>query len=108
MRPNTKNLLNKQSISSTYTSSEISTAFVVAVSAQLTTTSTLAGALTIEASNDVTDPTAWNTISSGGTFTTAGTILIPKLEICYNFIRFKITYTSGSGVATLNFNTLGF
>ena len=107
MRYNNDTLLNATSLTTTFTSDAFAASYLMAASAQLTTTGNLVGNLYIQASNDPKNPTNWSTISTNGAFSGAGTIMIPKIEFCNQFIRFKIVYTSGIGVATLNVNTFG-
>lgn len=81
-------------------------------SAQIAATGSAAGTMKLQASNDdptqgnVT-PTNWSDIS-GATVSVsgAGAFLIPKTDLCYQYIR--IVYTnSGTGTISIVFKALG-
>jgi hypothetical protein len=70
------------------------------------------GSIQIQASNDVCTagnnpgtfvPTNWADIT-GATipYTTNSTVMIPKLDICYRWVRVVNTFTSGTGNISVN------
>lgn len=70
------------------------------------------GALKVQISNDapntVGGPTNWTDISGATVSVTGvGSFLIPKTEICYQWIRLVWTKTSGTGVVTAKLQALG-
>lgn len=80
-------------------------------SAQITATGSGAGTLIIQASNDEptnsTAPVNWSAIPSATiTVTGAGAYLIPKIELCYQWVRLVYTNT-GSGTISVVFKALG-
>jgi hypothetical protein len=83
------------------------------VSAQIIATGSPTGTIKFQASNDFgnsmasTTPTNWTDIATQTiTLTTAGSFLIPKFEICYQWIR--IVYTSGgTGTITVKMKAHG-
>lgn len=82
------------------------------VSAMAVASGTEAGALKIQASNDNpvdgTAPSSWVDISGATvTVTAGGTVLIPKLDICYQYIRFVYTHSGGTGNITVKIKALG-
>lgn len=98
------------------TSSAILANYLVAVSAQAIQTGAATGALKFQASNDPAiiaggaQPTNWTDVASQTvTIGAAGTFLIPKFDICYNWIRLVYTKNNGSaGTVTVQINALGF
>lgn len=81
-------------------------------SAQITATGSAAGTLKFQASNDVprsptTPPTHWNDIPSATVAVSgAGSFMIPKTDLCYQFIRLVYTNT-GTGTIQANVKTIG-
>lgn len=76
------------------------------------------GALKIQASNDVSIagnletfvPTNWTDIgmSAQVSVSGAGTVLIPKIDLSYRWIRIVFTFTSGTGTITAKVNASGY
>ena len=92
----------------------INSGYMLAVSAQVIQTGSSTGAVKFQASNDPVgvpgNPSNWTDIS-GATVTVgaAGSFLIPKFEICYQWIRAVYTATNGSaGTVTILIKGLGF
>lgn len=84
-------------------------------SVQMVCTGSAAGTLKVQASNDTrpgalpsqVTPTNWSDIPSATvTVTGAGTYLIPKIDICYQYIRLVYTNT-GTGTIAANLKALG-
>lgn len=82
-------------------------------SVHVSMTGTAAGTVKLQASND--EPTtglapsnfvditgATVSVSAGGQF------LIPKLDVCYNYIRAVYTATSGTGTVTAKIHMIGY
>lgn len=92
---------------------------VSALSAQAIVTGTSTGTLNIQASNDINpvkdananpDPVNWSNIATVGTVAIAGagTYLIPKLDICYNYVRSQfVAGNAASGTISVNVQTYG-
>lgn len=88
----------------------------IQISAQVITTGDAAGTLKLQVSNDApvgpqyeptAQPTNWNDIPSATvTISAAGTLLIPKTDVCYDWIRVVYTRSSGAGTITVNVKTL--
>lgn len=81
-----------------------------AMSVQVIATGAPVGVVKIQASNDNTSPltlnnvTNWTDISSATVAVGAsGSFLIPKLEVCYSYVRVVYTKTSGTGAITANY-----
>lgn len=114
MRQLNTNIIPVQS-AATVTTAAINAANLFQVSAQITATGAgAAGTLKIQVSNDYTDdtnpnfaPTNWSDLS-GATVTVsgAGVLLIPKQEICYQYIRLVYT-NSGTGTISVMLKGLG-
>lgn len=73
------------------------------------------GVVKIQVSNDEGSsipvpftPTNWTDLPSATvSVAAAGTVLIPKLDLCYNYIRIVYTKTSGTGSITAQVKSLG-
>lgn len=108
MRTSNEQLLNALSVVTNQTSSAILTDYVLSVSAQAVMSGTPTGTLKLQGSNDlavanatVFVPTNWTDIPvTSQTITAAGTSLIPKTELAYQYIRAVYTSTS-TGVQTI-------
>jgi len=81
-------------------------------SAQMAATGSPIGTMKLQASNDdptspTTPPANWSDIPSATVSVSgAGAFLIPKIELCYQWVR--IVYTnSGSGTISVVFKALG-
>lgn len=88
----------------------VAAAQLFALSAQAVVTGTSSGTLNIQASNDISAPTNWSNIATIGTVTIsgAGVFLIPKLDICYNWIRASFVHNNAaSGTISVNLQVLG-
>ena len=82
-------------------------------SVHVSMTGTAAGTVKLQASND--EPTTGLPPSnfvdiSGATVSVsaAGQFLIPKLDVCYNYIRAVYTATSGTGTVTAKIHMIGY
>lgn len=80
--------------------------------AQLVATGTEVGTMILQASNDpkslVGGPVNWSAIPSATiAVASAGVYLIPKTDLCYQWVRVNYTHTSGSGNITVQFNSFG-
>lgn len=84
-------------------------------SAQIVCTGSAAGTLKLQASNDIQlgqqpstlTPTNWSDIPSATvTVSGAGSYLIPKTDICYQYVRLVYT-NSGTGTISVNIKALG-
>lgn len=108
MRQLNVNIIQSQAVTSVsvISSAAIDAENLFQVSAQIATTGgASAGTLKMQASND--DPTAggaaptnWNDVSGASVVVNAaGAFLIPKTEICYQYIRFVYTATGGGTIS---------
>jgi hypothetical protein len=96
----------------TVTSGPIDSRNLFYASAQVSITGSGAGTLVIQASND--DPTVfpftpvnWTAIPSATVTTSgAGAYLIPKTDLCYEYVRLVYTNT-GTGTMSVVFKALG-
>lgn len=112
---NTQNIPST-SITPTFNGTAIATDQMLYISAQVITSSGSSPSATVkmQASNDIPStspsglpnqfvPTNWTDVSGATvTITTNGTLLIPKTEICYRWVRFVVTFTSGTGNVSVN------
>lgn len=96
----------------TVNSAPISATQLFACAAQLIATGSAAGTMKLQMSNDRPDtpsvpPTNWTDIANATVSVSgAGTYLIPKTDLCYQWVR--VSYTnSGTGNITVNFTALG-
>lgn len=112
MRPNIQTVIPLQA-AATITTAAIPVEFVFQASAQIVATSGNSGAggtLKMQASNDnpqTGTPIHWSDIASATvTISAAGSSLIPKTDICYEYIRLIYTNT-GDGTIQVNLKTLG-
>lgn len=99
----------------TVSSTALSAQNLFQCSAQIVCTGSAAGTLKIQASNDAAIgnfptlfvPTHWNDVPSATvTVTGAGSYLIPKTDICYQYVRLVYTNT-GTGTIAANLKALG-
>ena len=92
------------------TSAAICSRNLIACSVQITATTGASGTLKLQVSNDDTPgqlPVNFSDISGASvTVTGAGAFLIPKLDLCYEFVRLVYTNT-GTGTITANLKALG-
>lgn len=107
-----KNIIPSQA-AATITTAAIPADQLFACSAQVTTTGGgAAGVLKLQASNDNTGtpsvvPPNWTDITSATvTVSAPGVALIPKTEICYNWVRLVYT-NSGTGTVSVVFQAQG-
>lgn len=112
MRPNNFDIIKLQSAAS-INSVAVLTENVLQCSVQFTGTGSVVGTLKLQASNDkVFSPNApvnWNDIPSATvSVSAAGSFLIPKTELCYQYIRAVFTLSSGSGNMSAQLKTIGF
>jgi hypothetical protein len=90
-------------------SSAVMASYLVSTSAQLVATGTIAGTLKLQGCNDAKAAANWSDIANATVaVSSAGVYLIPKTEICYNFIRVVFTSSGGAGNVTVNLQALGF
>lgn len=94
------------------TGSPIMAVNLLYVSAQVVTVGAgAAGTLKLQASNDdpmnATTPVNWNDVTGASVATSgAGAFLIPKTDLCYQYIRFVYTNT-GTGTLSARCKALG-
>lgn len=114
MRP-----LNKayfQAITATANGAQIFASSIIQISITGVGTGTLAGAVKMQASNDW-DPSAdldsfivanWVDVADVTVdLTAAGKIIIPKTDVCYQWVRFVFTSSGGTGTLSANLKTVG-
>jgi hypothetical protein len=111
MRPLNDNIILSQT-AATITTAAIPALNLFSCSAQITSTGSGSGTLIIQASNDdptspTMPPTNWSPIPSATvTVTGAGAFLIPKTDLCYQYVRLVYTNT-GTGTISVVFKALG-
>lgn len=111
MRQVNDNIITVQA-AATVTTAAIPALNLFYASAQIAATGSAAGTLKMQASND--DPVAsngvptnWSDIPSATIVVTgAGAFLIPKTELCYQYVRLVYTNT-GTGTISVIFKALG-
>lgn len=97
----------------------IDTNQVLALSVQASfSENTAAGTVKLQASNDFSTagnlagtfvPTNWVDIAGATVTVVAGaTVLIPKTEVSYNYVRVVFTQTGGAGTMTVNVCSMGY
>jgi hypothetical protein len=119
MRPSASLNINLADASVNQSGSGVSAAQVFYASAQATVTGASTGTLYIQASNDIAPPvnssgvavpTNWTNIGTTAqvTISGSGTFLIPKFDVCYQFIRSSYVKNNGSaGAVSVIIKTLG-
>lgn len=95
----------------TITSPAIPAYNLFACSLQVTTTGSSAGTAILQASNDDPQdnsaPSNWTAIPSATvTVSGAASVMIPKIDLCYQFVRVVYTNT-GTGTISARFKALG-
>lgn len=110
--------LSAVAVSSTtaYTSDAIDAQLLVSASVQVITTGTATGAAKLQMSNDQTSaqnvkftPTNWTDIASAtASITAAGSVLIPKTDLSYRWIRVVYTNATNTGTLSVQVNGIGF
>lgn len=106
-------LIPSTSITPSFNSAAYDTGQILYVSAQVITTGTSPTfTVKLQASNDnyppgtmASDftPTNWTDIPNTTVSVSAtGSMLIPKTEICYRWVRAAVTFTSGTGTVIVN------
>ena len=91
-----------QSIAGDVQSAAIDASQMVYATAQIVSTSTAAGTLKLQGSNDFKNPTNWNDIPNAtASVSSAGAVTIPVTQTCFKWIRVTYTHTSGSGNGTV-------
>ncbi len=110
MRPLNFKSLSAADLSVDQSGSEISSAFVVEVSAQAVVTGTTpVGVVKLQASNDPLVATHWSDITGASVAVNAvGSFLIPKIDLSYEWVRAVWVATSGTGAVTVNLKTVGY
>jgi hypothetical protein len=103
-----------QAVAATINSAAIPSLNLFACSVQAVATGgSVAGTVKIQASNDVpvassAVPTDWNDIPSATVSVTgAGAFLIPKLDLCYQYIRIVYTDSGTGGTIAVRVKALG-
>jgi hypothetical protein len=70
-----------------------------AISGQIESTlSTASGTFVLQASDDDINPTNWTDITTPTTVSGVGTFLIPKTDLCYQWVQFAYTNTGTGGL----------
>lgn len=113
MRQENINIIPLQA-AATVTSAAIDSRNLFSCSAQIAATGSAAGTLIIEASDDIAGAdgvpgpqTNWSAIPSATVSVSgAGAFLIPKTDLCYQFVRLVYT-NSGTGTISVVFKALG-
>ena len=111
MRQVSDNIIPLQA-AATITTAAIPALNLFSCSAQAVSTGSGAGTLVIEASNDEpiapgATPVNWSLIPSASVSVSgAGAFLIPKTDLCYQWVRLVYTNT-GSGTISVIFKALG-
>jgi hypothetical protein len=111
MRQLNDNIIPLQA-SATITTAAVNAAYLISMSAQLTATSGAAGTLKVQASNDEpvaanVTPANWSDLTGASVVVSgAGAFLIPKTDLCYQWIRLVYTNT-GSGNISVILKALG-
>lgn len=111
MRQVNENIIPVQT-AATITTAAIPALNLFSCSAQATSTGSGAGTLIIQASNDDfpspnTPPVNWTAIPSATVAVSgAGAFLIPKTDLCYQWVRLVYTNT-GTGTISVVFKALG-
>lgn len=102
------------SITPSFNGPAIDTSQILQISLQaIVTGSSPTGTIKIQASNDICTtanlpaasftPTNWTDISGATvSYSAVGAVIIPKLDLCYRFIRIVNTFTSGTGTVAVN------
>lgn len=105
--------ISSADITSNQTSAAIESEYLFQASAHVIMTgSSPVGTVKIQISNDkpgpAGNPVNWVDLSGASVAINAtGGFLIPKTEICYAWIRFFWTFTSGTGTVTVKMQGLG-
>lgn len=114
MRPNNIQLFAALDVTANQSSGAVPTENVLqcSVVAVLTGTSPT-GTLKLQASNDAiflpNAPVNWVDIpSASASVTGTGTWIVPKTEVCYQYVRLVWVKSSGTGTITANIKTIGF
>jgi hypothetical protein len=111
MRPSLEQVLN--AVTASTNSAAIVATNVLYVSVQAVATSTIAGTVKIQFSNDIVNeqigPTNWIDIPSATVSLTgtAGAFGIAKIDSCYKWLRIVFTKSGGTGTVSVNVNTIG-
>ncbi len=103
MRPSSELVINSAN-GATVNAAAIKCDQVFQCSVLVTTTSTLTGTAKIQVSNDPytpgQTPTNWSDLASASVAVAgAGTVNIPKIDLCYNWIR--VVWTNSTNTGTL-------
>lgn len=83
----------------------------VALSVHAVSTGDGIGVVKIQVSNDsIKDvPTNWSDLASATiAVTAASSLVLPKIDVCYQFMRLVYTKTSGTGSLSARVKTIGF
>lgn len=111
MRPLNDHIIPTQT-AATITTAAVPAAQLLQVAAQLTATGAAAGTLQLQCSLDNTmtpsvAPVNWSNVPSASVAVSgAGVYLIPKTDVCYNYVRLVYTNT-GSGTVSVVLQAIG-
>jgi hypothetical protein len=113
MRSYNEPILNAADASVNQNSIIVKTENLHLASLQVIMTGTAAGTVKLQASNDEplnnVAPSNWVDISGATvSVSAAGIFLIPKLDVCYNFLRAVYTFASGTGTVTAKIHMIGY
>lgn len=119
MRSLNYTIMNATNAASTANSSIVDCYNLVSISAIASYSSdTLAGSLKFQASNDISTannlavdqtPSVWVDIPNASATVVAGaSVIIPKIDLCYRWVRLVWTPSAGTGTLTVNIDSLGF
>lgn len=114
MRQSSELVFTAQDISTTSTSAAFRVNYGLSFSIQAVFSGggSPVGVLKVQLSNDsptTGNPVNWSDLAGATVSVSAdGVVHIPKTEICYQFLRFIYTTTSGTGVCTARLNVIGF
>lgn len=111
MRPLNKLVIAAQDTDEDINSDPIRASFLFSVSVMCVVTTAGEGEVKLQASNDDPAdgiPTNWVDIADASvSFTEAGVFLIPKTDICYEWIKLAYTSTDGGGLLDVRIKALG-
>lgn len=113
MRSFNEPIINAADASVNQTSQIVDARNLHLASLHVSMTGTAAGTVKFQASNDeplsATAPSNWVDISGATvSVSSGGEFLIPKLDVCYNYMRAVYTFTSGTGTVTAKIHMIGY
>lgn len=108
MRPAITPIFNAADMTTTPTTSGVDASQMFAASVQAVTTGTATGTIKLQASDDLIGGSLrWSDIATVAV-SGAGTYLIPKTELAYQYVRVTYVNTSGTGAISANLALKGF